>query len=189
MRYISKYYDLAIKREDGTTAYQFNNGVLVVGSLTTASGAGNFIDPNDSATDGTKVQELATGTAFWAATPGSPTDTEQIGLGLTFFESPVLSAGDNMTVGDWYNVLTGTITETTGGLVYTAPARFQSASVEFTGSGATVARAIQPEHYRELEHNQREYHFIINNLGLGTEGAWSDATWIPTGRASILTVQ
>ena len=68
MRYISKNPELVLILTNGKEAFEFKNGVLVVGDPTTNVGAGNFIDPAKTYTF------PETGTATFTLMQVFPTD-------------------------------------------------------------------------------------------------------------------
>lgn len=119
MRYKSKSLNLALFEKSGVRKHQFYNGVLIVGSPTTNSGAGNYIDATAQTDDKkTLMPQYATDLA------GATTNKLQMaGLGeisatdlskeRMFVEAPELSTGSTAvpaTAGLWYEVLRGKVT-------------------------------------------------------------------------------
>jgi len=145
MRYITPHENLSLKSNNGKTAYQFNYGILDLGS-------GVEIDAIPGADTDEHLQFVA---PIWAggADPSSPTADEArelSGLGdltdvtdLTvykykrlYYEAPIISTGTTTVSGDlgvYYKVLTGTVTY--AGVTYATGEIFVSDDTTTTTSG------------------------------------------------------
>lgn len=189
MRYISPFANFTIYKNGGALAHNFGaDGVCVVGSLTTATGAGNYIDA--SANPGDTDEEIQL--LFAADLDGNNTNRlERAGLGsldkstqesgagsLTnisdgfryFFEAPVLTGTTDSVVavsGVYYKVLSGTVTY--NGTSYTKGQEFMANGSETatTGSG-TFALTIPPALKNECEAFRDEL-FKVRHLQKGDE--------------------
>lgn len=169
MRYISRYRSYAILDENNNVARQsgqelrFIRGVLVVGSLTSNSGAGNAIDPTDLLV----LDGLEGGSGL-----------AKNGLNTVFWEAPVRSvANSNATLvaGNWYYVISGTITF--AGTTYKVGERFKAgSSAAFTGSGE-VSLDVPEQYYKPEEANFRKEAAAINNYERATDTTYDPATW------------
>ena len=193
MRYISKYHELALYRNDGSIAHKFKYGELIIGDATTRNGT-----------------DLTTSTAGYTVDAGTKSDTtrqimivkpdlagkvegevgfnryEGTGLGSlnkvdndgdalaalvngyagTYFEAPELVNTATLVVGAWYEVLRGTATYK--GTTYSRGEKFKvvSGTTSFTGSG-TIALSLYPlvNPYTDMTAE----HFKIKNLMNGDE--------------------
>lgn len=172
MLYISKFDSLELKTVGEDVAYGFENGELIVGDRTTASGAGYVIDPNLSAVDGT---------ALVVTVPTGSTDLEKVGSGTFFWAAPDLLPTDNssapLTVGSWYKVVTGPITHNS--VVYNVGDRFKAAATGFTGSGKLVRFDLPEQHYRPSEDNLRAESFKVIHTSYN-ETTWDPVNWTST---------
>ena len=142
MRYISNNSRLALYTTNGNIAHQFNQGVLIVGSPTTGTGAGNSIDPTTVYWDGGKLMEVFPADLAGVTTAkiemmgqGSLADPLGASIGLRgyFFESPILTATTASVPakeGIHYKVSQGTVTY--AGVTY-------KAGQIFTTDGTTTA--------------------------------------------------
>lgn len=173
MRYISKYTDMRLYKENGAIAYEWDNGVFTIGDPTTNATPGtDAIDPNLAATDGTALQTLY---------PAAGTAIGKVGLGQIFFEAPPLTNATALSANTYYEVVEGTVTYEGASLA--RGTRFKTtATTAFTGSGK-VALALAPEHFQLDELNERAESFRKNNLAYGDEATWDDQNLEPTETA------
>ena len=158
MRYKSKYDRLALRKDDGTTLYQFFNGVFVIG------------DPTTNATPGTDAIDT---TDLHVSHPTGASALNKVGLDTIFWEAPPITPGvATVTDGTWYEILTAPVTY--DGTTYTVVGqRFKgTATADSTGAG-TFAIAEPAEHYKADELDEREEYFKVNNLG----DQHDEATW------------
>lgn len=168
MRYISRYKNFGLLNASNEYKYQFQDGVLIVGSLTTNVGGGNAIDT-------TGLQELPS--------LAGETGLAKYGLNTLFWEAPELSvANTNATLvaGKQYVVIRGEITF--AGKTYKAGTRIYVTSANagaFTGTGV-VSLDVPEEFYKPEHHDQRALHFVINNLERGDEAEYIDSDYDAT---------
>lgn len=160
--YYSHLGQLRLLRKDGVAAYQFDNGVLIVGDQTTESGASNLIDPNLAATDGTALQPLY---------PSAATDEEKVGKGYTFWRTHAFTNATAIVVGQYYRVVSGTVVHAT--VTYHQGERFKATATSFTGSGL-LRDDLSASYYSPNELNEREESFRKAHLGQGDEATWDD---------------
>lgn len=162
MRYISPIHRHRIYRNDGSVAYEFERGELIVGDPTLNT-AGNVIvaTPIVGNNEGS-VQVLY---------PAGSTDLGKAGLGVTFFAAPPLATGAaTATVGVRYEVVTGSVTN--GGVTYKQRDIFVATSTTTGGTG-TFSVSI-PAAFAEINPEQfRNEHFKINHLLRGDEASFS----------------
>lgn len=204
MRYISQFANLALFKDNGELAHVFGpDGVLVVGSLTTASGAGNYIDaaanagdtgdelqlPYSTDLDGnavTRLEMAGLGSLDTSTQTGGSVTTLAEGY-RTFYEAPVLT-GTTSSVSSvanvYYKVLSGSVTY--DGTTYTKNQVFYTDGVTTatTGSG-TFALDIPPALKNECD-TFRDEQFKIKHLKDGTEStAYYNFTDGMTPRSSL----
>lgn len=190
MRYISKNPELVLILTNGKEAFEFKNGVLVVGDPTTNVGAGNFIDPAQTYTfpeTGTATFTLmqvfptdlagATTNAIEMCGQGSLADPLGNPLGLRgyFFEAPVLtgtSASVPAKKNIEYVVLTGTVIYNS--TIYTVGDHFITDGVTTATTGTGTFALVYPEIHWEVDTTAlfKERHLIT--------GREARAYWVPT---------
>lgn len=166
MRYISPIDDLPLLSYGGYYKYKFKNGVLVIGDPTLNSDAADKIDENQSSP--VKSTELM---ILYPELSG----LARFGLGQLFFEAPPLESGDDLTPGDYYEVIAGRVTY--NGATYKLHEKFYAVTgvVEFNdangeGEGALLALAIPPEYAAKCNcHQNRTEWFKIRHLEHGKE--------------------
>lgn len=201
MRYISHIANLVLLTNGGNIgrdssskrAYSFGlHGELVIGSLTTNSGAGNYIDAGlQSNTDDqlqliyptdldgnavTRLEMAGLGTLTGVTLTSGAVSPLSAGHRL-FFEAPTLtSTSDSVpaTAGIWYKVLTGTTIY--DGTTYVAGQRFETdgTTTATTGTG-TFRLDIPPELKKTCENKAAvDGVFAYKILYKGNE---SDSYW------------
>lgn len=182
-----------ISRNNGELVYVFGpDGVLLVGSPTTASGAGNYIDaathagdtsldinlPYPTDLDGNTVTRLEmAGLGTLTLVTKTSASLASLALGYRiFFEAPVLAynAGVPATAGIYYKVLSGAVTY--NGTTYTQNQEFVTTGGVTTTSGTagTFALCIPPALKNECSPFRTEQ-FKIKVLKDGTE---SNSYWL-----------
>ena len=186
MRYISHISNYMITKNNGDLCYVFGpDGVLVVGSLTTSTGAGNYIDtaenPSDTSLeinlpyatdlDGnavTRLEMAGLGTLNKVTKTGGALSTFEAGY-RNFFEAPVLSGtGVAVVNGAYYVVLSGTVLY--NGVTYTKGEEFLVITDQSTAGNSlgTFAICIPPCLKRACDPFRTE-HFKIKVLEKGDE--------------------
>lgn len=199
MRYISKNPELVLLLTNGKEAFEFKNGVLVVGDPTTATGAGNFIDPAKTYTfpesDSTTFTLMevfptdlagATTAKIEMCGQGSLADPlgAPIGLRGYFFEAPVLtgtSASVPAKKNIEYVVLTGTVTY--NGVTYKVGEHFVTDGTVTATTGTGTFALIFPENTWDVNTKAlfKERHMIT---GLEARDYWiptRDGGYVPRG--------
>jgi hypothetical protein len=184
MRYISHISNYMIQKNNGDLCYVFGpDGVLLVGSATTASGAGNYIDasanPGDTSLeinlpyatdlDGNAVTrlEMAGLGTLTKVTKTSASLTNFVDGYRLFFEAPILSSGATPVAGAYYKVLSGTVTYNS--VAYAQNEEFVGVDQAGNTSGTgTCALCIPPE-LKNVCDPWRTEHFKIKTLKDGTE--------------------
>jgi hypothetical protein len=196
MRYISQISNLVlltnggdIGRDDSSKKkYSFGqHGELIIGSLTTASGTGNYIDagtlsdPSDQLMlvyptdlDGnavTRLEMAGLGTLDGVTKTSGSVSPLNAGHRL-FFEAPNISGGTAVsgTAGVWYKVLTGAVTYAS--VVYVAGESFETDGSNTETSGTAVFRlSIPPELKKTCENPEAVAGlFAYKHLQTGREG-------------------
>lgn len=162
MRYISPIHRHTILRNDGSTAYQFERGELVVGDPTLGT-AGNVIvaAPIVNNYEGSVQILVATGA----------NDLEKAGLNRFFWEAPPLATGaGTVTVGERYEVVTGTVTHNS--ITYKQRDIFVATVTATSGTGKFSASI--PVEYASIDLNQfYNEHFKLKTLLRGDEASFS----------------
>lgn len=195
MRYISKNPNLTLYSRDGNVKHQFVNGVLTVGSLTTAyplatnsivatptSNVGDDLAPVIK--DGTDLKGFTTGACVEIAGQGALTGVTyasfKTGESLTalecgyrgvFFPAPQITPGATTvpaTADIWYEVLSGSVTYAgvTYGKKESAGAYFKSDGSTTTTSGSgTFALTLPPALAGDPADQFRNEAFALTQLG------------------------
>ena len=164
MRYISPIDDLPLLTYGGQQKYKFKNGVLVVGDPTLESNAADKID--ETQTSPVKSTELM---ILYPAL----SNLARFGLGKLFFKAPPMVAGDTLTVGSYYEVVTGRVTY--NGAAYKQGEKFYAVTgvTDFTDantSGSVLALAVPPAYDPACSCDQnRDEWFKIRHLEHGHE--------------------
>ena len=196
MRYISKNPELVLLLTNGKEAFEFKNGVLVVGSATTASGAGNFINPASFTYKDGKTYELtrvfpadlagATTAAIEMCGQGSLADPLGTPLGLRgfFFEAPVLTAGTDTVVETAkvpYKVLSGTVTY--AGVTYQTGTEFvaDGTTTATTGVGTYALAIPKIDWFPETKQLFKDRHLIDGNEARDYWVMTRDGGYVPRG--------
>lgn len=192
-RYISPFLALNILQKNGEVGaagaykYRFSGGELIVGDPAVASGAGNVIDPNLTATDGTAIQIVNSAGATDLAKIGQGTLTTAVATGQVlgnFYPAPhlLVGASPTLTTGLWYKVINGPITHNS--IVYKTGQRFKAtATATFTGTNGIVARDLDANIWEMSELNQRTENYRIQSLEVGDEAIWDESTYSVTSQA------
>jgi hypothetical protein len=195
MRYITPHANYVVSKRNGDPLYKFGpSGVLVVGSLTTAIGAGNSMTQTyDSDEVGNNAISLfPTGLDGTTNTPpvecwgqGSLDGLDADGSSLTyvtdgyrgkFFPSPIItltaSSTDSVsaTANIWYEVLLGKVTY--DGVTYKKGEIFKTDGAErdavSVGTSAQIALTLPPALQNRAIYD-RDGDFHNKNLGHGDE--------------------
>lgn len=193
MRYISKYHDLALYRNDGSIAHKFHNGELIIGDTTTRNGtdtttstAGYTVDAATKSDTSRQIQIVKPDLAgkvegevgfnrYEGTGLGSLNKVDNDGDALaalvngylgTYFEAPELTNTATLVVGAWYEVLSGTVTYNS--VVYSEGEKFKVVTgvTSFTGSGV-IALSLYPLVNQCTDMTAE--HFKIKNLMNGDE--------------------
>jgi hypothetical protein len=176
MRYITQHSGLQLFKNDGTAQHRFNpQGILLVGSKTTAAGAGNFIvsatQTPDTGTlqrpwatdlDGNTTQTLemaGLGTLTQVSKSGATLASLMTGYRGTFFEAPELTSTTSAvsaTAGIHYIVISGTTIY--NGTTYVAGEEFVTTGgiTATTGTGK-FALTIPPELKQDCSGNDNRF--------------------------------
>lgn len=162
MRYISYIKSLALKTLDGTTKYQFRNGVLDLGS-------GNTINPDAAGPNNSKLHNYA---SYFGS--GASTAAKQAGETYLYWESPLIAVGGTLTVGTWYKVLNKPATY--NGVQYPVGSRFLCVTgvTVHSGTGSSVCVDVPAEYYIPDEVNTRKESFKKLNLIKGSEAVFNE---------------
>lgn len=196
MRYISHISNLVLYKNNGEIGrdnlskrpYSFGqNGELIIGSTTTATGVGNYIDASTNTDideqlqlnypadlDGnttTRVEMAGLGTLNGLSKTSGAVSPLNAGHRM-FFEAPTLTGTTAVSgnAGVWYLVLTGTVTYDS--VVYSAGQKFETdgSATSTTGSG-TFRLCIPPELERSCRNDDAVAGiFAYKNLYKGNEG-------------------
>lgn len=170
MRYITQHANLALYQYNGKVPYRFGpDGVLVVGSLTTDAGAGNYIDADLKSDIGDQLQRVpgrldhdgaalicidmcGLGSLNSVGSDGTALATLVEGYNGFFFKAPVLSNGTAVpaVAGIYYKVLTGSITYNS--VVYVQNEEFATngSATSTSGTTGTFALTIPPALKNEI---------------------------------------
>jgi hypothetical protein len=188
MRYISHIDSLTLLATSGKVKYQFQNGLLVIGSET-GTGAGNEIVPDLAGTDPDSKMMILNA--------AGSTDLEKVGLNTQFWAAPPIVAAGTLASGSYYELIGGTVDLTGANYVgkydLILPDQLiqadltdlplgtvikATAAITVPAGTAKWALEVPIAYLDSKEHNLRSENFIINNLSsFKDESSWDNKAY------------